>query len=42
MRKICIPQFYYIKVMFNGVFIARICFPDDSPFSFKSMDEEEW
>ena len=24
----CIPQFYYIKVGFKGVFIARTCFPD--------------
>ena len=23
-----IPQFYYIKVGFKGVFIARTCFPD--------------
>ena len=22
------PQFYYIKVGFKGVFIARTCFPD--------------
>ena len=25
----CIPQFFYIKVGFKGVFIARTCFPDD-------------
>ena len=25
----CIPQFYYIKVGFKGVFIARTCFPDE-------------
>ena len=24
----CIPQFYYIKLGFRGVFIARTCFPD--------------
>ena len=24
----CIPQFYYIKVGFKGVFITRTCFPD--------------
>ena len=24
------PQFYYIKVGFKGVFIAWTCFPDDS------------
>ena len=24
----CIPQFYYIKVRFKGVYIARTCFPD--------------
>ena len=24
----CIPQFYYIKVGFKGVLIARTCFPD--------------
>ena len=24
----CISQFYYIKVGFMGVFIARSCFPD--------------
>ena len=23
-----LPQFYYIKVGFTGVFIARTCFPD--------------
>ena len=31
MRKIGIPlqpQFFYIKVGFKGVFIARTCFPD--------------
>ena len=26
----CIPKFYYIKVGFKGVFIARTCFPDGS------------
>ena len=26
----CIPQFYYIKVGYKGVYISRICFPDDS------------
>ena len=25
----CIPQFYCIKVGYNGVFITRTCFPDD-------------
>ena len=25
----CIPQFCYIKVGFKGVYIPRICFPDD-------------
>ena len=25
----CIPQFYFIKVGFKGVYIARTCFPDD-------------
>ena len=25
----CIPQFLFIKVGFKGVFIARICFPDE-------------
>ena len=33
MRKIgipCIPQFFYIKVGFKGVYIARTCFPDGS------------
>ena len=29
----CIPQFFYIKVGFKGVFIARTCFPDDSESS---------
>ena len=24
------PQFYYIKVGFKGLFIARICFPDET------------
>ena len=24
-----IPQFYYIKVGFKGVFIPRTCFPDE-------------
>ena len=24
----CIPQFYYVKVGYNGVFIAWTCFPD--------------
>ena len=24
----CIPQFYYIKVGYKGVFIAWACFPD--------------
>ena len=24
----CIPQFYYIKVGFKGVYITRTCFPD--------------
>ena len=28
-REICIPQFYYIKVGFKGVYIARTCFPDE-------------
>ena len=28
----CIPQFYYIKVGFKGVFIARTCFPDVNMF----------
>ena len=26
--KIGIPQFYYIKVGYKGVFISRTCFPD--------------
>ena len=26
----CKPQFYYIKVGFTGVFIARTCFPDEN------------
>ena len=26
----CIPQFYYIKVGFKGVYIARTCFLDAS------------
>ena len=25
----CIPQFFYIKVGFKGVYITRTCFPDD-------------
>ena len=25
------PQFCYIKVGFKGVFIARICFSDETP-----------
>ena len=25
----CIPQFYFIKVGFKGVFIARTCISDD-------------
>ena len=25
----CIPQFYCLKVGFEGVFIARTCFPDE-------------
>ena len=25
----CIPQFCYIKVGFEGVYISRTCFPDD-------------
>ena len=25
----CIPQFYYIKVGFKWVFVARTCFPDE-------------
>ena len=25
----CIPQFYYIKVGYKGVFISRTYFPDD-------------
>ena len=31
-RKLCVPlhtQFYYVKVRFTGVFIARTCFPDE-------------
>ena len=24
----CIPQFYYIKMAFKGVFVTRTCFPD--------------
>ena len=24
------PQFYYIKVGFKGVYIARTCFPDET------------
>ena len=26
----CIPQFYYIKVGYNGVYISWTCFPDGS------------
>ena len=26
----CIPQFYYMKVGFKGVFITRTCFPGDN------------
>ena len=28
-RKKCIPQFHFIKVGGNGVFISRTSFPDD-------------
>ena len=28
------PQFFYIKVGFEGVYIARTCFPDDFNISF--------
>ena len=24
----CIPQFFYVKMGFKGVYISRICFPD--------------
>ena len=27
-RKIGLPQFYYIKVWFKGVYISQTCFPD--------------
>ena len=30
-RKLCIPlgpKFYYVKVVFTGVYIARTCYPD--------------
>ena len=27
-KKLGIPQFYYIKVGFKGVFISRTCFPN--------------
>ena len=36
----CIPQFFYVKVGFKGVYIARTCFPDAnighifSPFTY--------
>ena len=33
----CKPQFYYIKVGFKGVFIARTSFPDALP-SFKKKN----
>ena len=25
----CIPQFYYIKVGYDGVFISQTCYPDE-------------
>ena len=31
----CIPQFYYIKVGFKGVYITRTCFPDGESISLR-------
>ena len=31
----CIPQFFYIKVGFTGVYISGTCFPDDKFWAFK-------
>ena len=43
-RKIGIPlhtQFYYIKVGFKGIFIARICFPDDWAVSLDGLSRTD-
>ena len=34
----CIPQFYYIKVGFKGVYISRTCFPDESKHGHSVSD----
>ena len=39
----CIPQFYYIKVGFKGVYFTRICFPDvSSGFETKTRVSHLW
>ena len=34
----CKPQFYYIKVGCNGVFVTRTCFRDDSKTIISSTE----
>ena len=38
----CIPHFYYIKVGFKGVFIARTCFTDGKIFSYFCLKHRWW
>ena len=35
----CKPQFYYIKVGFKGVHIARTCYPDEYTYLFLNFAE---
>ena len=38
----CIPQFYYIKVGYKGVFISRTCFPDETRSSFLIHNKQKF
>ena len=33
----CIPQFYYIKVGFKGVYYSWTCFPDEKEMKFTHL-----
>ena len=37
----CIPQFCYIKVGFNGVYMSQMCYPDVEP-SLSDLRADNW
>ena len=36
----CKPQFYYVKMGFNGVKIIKACFYDDIPFNKENAAQD--